>query len=218
MLIDIHSHNSDVPSSVFCVLNVQPDKQQPYLKVGLPKPGLGLSVGIHPWHTMEWTMEEVSKLEPIFALPTVLLIGEIGLDKACKVPLDHQLQLFHAQAALADKLRKPVLLHMVRSLAEVMAVKRIYPHVPAWIIHGFRGGRQEAGQCLSNGFYLSFGQKFKIEGLRACPLQRMFAETDESRQLDTIYSAIAKEKQVTIEELEDQLYRNFHELFPAWLL
>jgi TatD DNase family protein len=212
MMIDIHSHRLDANPSVFRIYNLML-RQPPYPALDTFQKTLGMSAGIHPWNTLEWD-GEVNKLESVFESPKVLLIGEIGLDKRCPVPFDKQQILFENQAILAGILGKPVILHVVRALAELIAVKKKQTNVPTWIIHGFRGGRQEAEQCVSNGFFLSFGQTFNSGGLEACPLDKLFVETDESGDINAIYSVIAREKQLTTNQLEAIVSDNFNRTFP----
>ena len=71
-----------------------------------------------------------------------------------------------------------------------------------WIIHGFRGKPQLAGQALNAGCALSFGEHFNSESVRLTPTDRLFIETDESTMLvSEIYQSISKIKDCTVEAL-----------------
>jgi len=215
MLIDIHTHQAGASSSVFRLYNASSWKQAPLLADTLIHGTNGLSVGVHPWKVTDWNPQDYDELLAVLSLPEVLVIGEVGLDKVCETPFDKQLELFRMQAVMASQLAKPVLLHQVRALPELLVVKRDYPTISAWIIHGFRGGRQEAMQCLSKGFYLSFGYKLNPEALNVCPIDRMFLETDETGDIERLYAHVASMFKISEKELESALEDNFHRLFPS---
>lgn len=173
-----------------------------------------LSAGIHPWKALLWNLNLASALKTLFFDSRILLIGEIGLDKVSSVPFDVQRQVFDAQLEMAEGAKKPVLLHVVRAMAEVLEAKVKYPVIPSWIIHGFRGGKQESEQYTRKGFYLSFGLKFNREGLLACPRNRLFLETDDSDQdIKSLYEQVAQVLQCSVEELEKQIDANFISVF-----
>lgn len=215
MLIDIHSHH----------IHGQPlQKQFISLEASLADgfretfsnygKDVLLSVGVHPWQALSWNQDDNPVLLGLFSDPRVLMIGEVGLDRNSRVDYKVQTLVFNAQIEMAEKVRKPVLLHVVHTMAEILACKKMHQDIPAWIIHGFRGGRQEAEQYTKKGFYLSFGPRFNNEGLLACPIERLFLETDESREeLNTVYEKVAQVLQCPVAILEKQLELNFCTIF-----
>jgi len=143
-----------------------------------------------------------------------LFIGEIGLDKTYPVPLVTQKIVFNAQLDMAEHLMKPIILHVVHTMAEILESKKDHPGIPAWIIHGFRGGKQEAEQYIKKEFYLSFGTKFNPAGLKACPMDKMFLETDESEEgIESVYDRVATILGCSVGALEVQIERNFCSVF-----
>ena len=149
------------------------------------------SIGIHPWkadspeaqqlldESGAFTHTAVELFRSLLQHPRVVLMGEIGLDKLCDAPFDKQLLLFEQQLLLAADLRKPVILHVVKAMDEVLALhRRFSSQIPAWIIHGFRGNAQQAQQYLRHGFHLSFGPRHHPAALQATPPHRRFFETD----------------------------------------
>lgn len=149
------------------------------------------SIGIHPWKAASpeaqqlldesgaFTYTAVESFRSLLQHPRVVLMGEIGLDKLCDAPFDKQLLLFEQQLLLAADLRKPVILHVVKAMDEVLALhRRFSSQIPAWIIHGFRGNAQQAQQYLRHGFHLSFGPHHHPAALQATPPHRRFFETD----------------------------------------
>jgi TatD DNase family protein len=215
MQYDIHSHYIDSRPDLMQFLAVEAsltlDLQALARQAGK---SVLLSVGIHPWKASNWDLELVRSMREFFSDERLRMVGEIGLDKACSVPFDVQEEVFRIQVELAEEAGKPILLHAVRVLAEILDMKRKHPSVPAWIIHGFRGGRQEAEQYVSKGFYLSFGPKFNREGLLACPLERLFLETDDSGEgVGLVYERVAEALGCPMETLVRAVEENFRSLF-----
>ncbi len=73
MLLDIHTHrNAAVPGE--CIFNVEPAWFEPV-------EGCYYSIGIHPWKVLEAGPEDWTTLEKAVCHPSVLAIGEAGLDR-----------------------------------------------------------------------------------------------------------------------------------------
>ena len=172
------------------------------------------TVGIHPWHALE---ADISAVEA--AVAEVDAVGEIGMDFACDVPKEVQMAIFRAQLALAERHKKAVVLHCVRAFEEVVKVLSEY-RLRAVIFHGFIGSVEQAQQAVTQGFYLSFGERtFRspktIEALRSTPLSRIFVETDESTTpIEEIYARIAELRGISTAELIAATEENFRRIFP----
>jgi TatD DNase family protein len=79
----------------------------------------------------------------------------------------------------------------------------------AWIIHGFRGKREQALQYITEGFYLSYGTKFNKEALLCTPIDKLFIERDEDRiPLAQHYNNISDILGVTTEKLAATIEQN----------
>lgn len=169
------------------------------------------SAGIHPWHAASGFIDEA-------AMHSADLIGEIGLDYACKVDRQAQEHLFREQLSIAQRLRKPVVVHCVRAFEPMMKILSKY-QLRAVIFHGFIGSVQQAEQAIKRGYYLSFGEgAFRsprtLEAMRTIPLSRLFAETDESQiSIEKIYEMIAAERKIEVVELQTQIENNYNEIF-----
>ncbi|MDD2560216.1 MAG: TatD family hydrolase [Bacteroidales bacterium] len=226
MFIDIHTHRaqhylklieqkqplslySAGENSLWYFLNIEPEDFIP--DMSLP-PHVNLSTGIHPWRAH--SVPDSDSLNHIFAHPSVGLIGEIGLDKKCPVLFEQQSKVFDLQLEMAGALKKPVLIHQLGSMAEILAAKKKHPEIPAWIIHGFRGKKTQSLQWLQHGFYLSFGPQFNEAALQACPPERLFFETDASGiAIEEIYKRAAQAFACSVAALEIQLEKNVNSLF-----
>ena len=162
-----------------------------------------------------WHESDKEALFAVLNSPEVMIIGEIGLDKACGVPFEVQKKIFLLQLEVAAECRKPVILHGVKAQSELLAIRKTVKDVPAWILHGFRGGPEEAVQYLSTGFYLSFGRYYHRESLKICPADRLFLETDEKGDIHALYEQTANERGVGLVELDSTIERNFRTVFSA---
>jgi TatD DNase family protein len=222
MLIDIHSHEVHSKTGQIQFLTLDPSSSLfllDYKKIiPLHANDVFLSLGIHPWKTLNWDMVNIEHLKCTLSNPHISLIGEIGLDKVYSVPIEKQQIVYETQLKIADYSKKPVILHVVHTMTEIIASQKKYPNIPAWIIHGFMGGKQEAEQYIAKGFYLSFGSKYRDEGLRFCPLDRLFLETDDSDvEISTLYLQVANQLECTVKQLEHQIEINFRKIFPNLL-
>lgn len=164
------------------------------------------SAGVHPW--------DVNSTNPsldILSLPNIVAIGECGIDlTANNAPLFIQLQILKKQIEISEKLRKPMIIHAVKSTDIMCGLRRdIKPTMP-WCIHGFRGKPQAAMQLVKAGCYISFGEKFNSETLLAVPEDRILAETDESPlNIQEIIQLLSKVKGIDLTSLIKENSKKF---------
>ena len=197
VFIDIHTHRwpPEGPWSVCCV---PPARLAEVLAArgggvgGHPR----FSSGVHPWQAADAGADgALALLEQWADDPRVAAIGECGLDKYAPAPLARQLDVFARQARLAERAGKPLVVHCVGRVAELLALRRRIRPAQAWVVHGFRGKPQLAEELLRAGCALSFGERFNPASVRATPLERLFVETDESAlPIADIYARVAGAK------------------------
>ncbi len=182
-----------------------------------PQEGGWYSIGIHPWRLEDSDWEKAANLarfESLVRHPQVLAVGEAGLDKLTAAPPDRQLEALRYQARVAEAAGKPLILHLVKATAELLALKHeLKPRVP-WIIHGFRGKAQLAEDLVRHGLYLSFGARYQEEALRNMPADRLFLETDESdTPIIDLYERAARLRGITRDKLMETVSRNVRHVF-----
>lgn len=207
---DIHTHQPSVHPEDIAIVNTIIREE-----CDLSMPAQWCSAGIHPWyiHNVD---KQISCLESVASSSAIVAIGEAGLDKLVKTPLDIQKNVFLRQAELAEKLNKPLIIHCVKAWGELIAIRKVVkPYVP-WIIHGFRGNGELAQQLSSQSFYLSFGEHFNPAALQAAWPDRIFAETDD-KELDIrdVYRQMASSLQLSLEMLTSVLEKNVHRVFTV---
>jgi TatD DNase family protein len=142
-------------------------------------------VGIHPNYTQEATLGDVPGLREVQADPSVVALGEMGLDYFHRfADRDHQARMFEAQLALAAELGRPVVIHSREAIADTLAILRTAPGVRA-VFHCFTGTAAEAEQILAAGYWISFTGPVTYkknddlrEVVRRVPMDRLMVETD----------------------------------------
>ena len=171
-IIDFHTHRQGATRAL---ISVNP-------KDFKPQPGLYYSVGYHPWMDLgTLTDDDYTLLEQCARHPQVLAIGETGMDTLRGNDLDVQREVFVRHLKLAANLRKPVVVHCVRTAQQILATRRQegFTAVPL-VVHGMRGNEQVARTWLEAGCYLSYGARFNPAALRITPFDRLLIETDEA--------------------------------------
>ena len=162
--------------------------------------------GAHPWDL---------RFPPEERLAGAMAIGECGLDRLCSTPYEAQLEAFRRQIRLSEQFRKPLILHCVRAVDDVLRLRREEQARQPWLFHGFRGKPALMQQLLAHGLYLSFGFRHNEESLAACPADRLLLETDDDpRPVGLLYAEAARLRHTSFNELQDQMHENFRTLFP----
>ncbi len=213
--IDIHTHTHYQDPETTLVLNVFPGEQE---KLELP---VFLSVGLHPWHVHAGSWEKQVAGIPKSALRNnVLALGEAGLDKTVSNPYDIQHLAFAAQVVLAESIRKPMIIHCVRSYSELLAYRKKSDQSLPWIFHWFNADEQTAAELIRKNCYLSFGHMLFREQSKACRVfksvapDRIFFETDDAGfTIGEIYARAAGLRKITMDDLKIQISDNFDRCF-----
>lgn len=174
------------------------------------------SVGVHPWRIGPNAKEDWELLAETVSSPRVLAIGEAGLDRLIATDLATQELVFRKQVELAENVKKPLIIHAVRTLNELVQLKKLLKPLSAWVIHGFRGKKEAAQELINHGFYLSFGEKYNEEALKAIPIERLFLETDESNvPILALYQNAAQCLDVSVDELKERVQGNIGGVFKC---
>ena len=213
--IDVHHHGSPGRSGGIAIESVE-------LGASAPRDALPprYSIGRHPWHAAAaWSEEDARTLEGLLVRAECVALGEVGLDRVHGPTIERQRAIFEAQLDLAAG-RRPVILHCVRAHADLMQLRKHRNPHEAWIIHGFGGHAELAGQLLRMDFHLSFGAAVLATGaavrdaLAAIPDDRLFLETDESGlDIALIYRAAAAVRGCSETELRRIISANYQSVF-----
>lgn len=209
MLKDIHTHRFTDSAPEEVLLSC------PVLKKEIPAEVVYLSAEIHPWHlTAENLSCQIERMENMLSDSRVLALGEVGLDKLTECPYPIQIKAFEEIVSISEAYGKPLIIHCVKSVDELIAIrKKMRPALP-WIMHGFRGKPQQADSLLRHGFYLSFGEHYNSQVMKEIPIERLFLETDESNApIDELYNRAAAIRHISAEELKLAVLHNVNNVF-----
>ena len=178
------------------------------------------SIGIHPWHIVEDRIDaDLEIIESKLNDEMCLAIGECGLDKRIETPMALQQMVFEKQLFLAEKYKKPVVIHCVAAFQEVIAIKKKMAISVPMIIHGFSKNKETAEQLIANGFYISFG-KYLLRNpelelvFKSIPKEHLFLETDTIEEgIAAVYELAAKYKNIEMGEMKAIINANFDTVF-----
>ena len=144
--------------------------------------GDAYALGIHPLYVARAQDDALAQLDAALTEraddPRLVAVGEIGLDyfvpELTQGPLrERQEHFYRAQLRLARKHGLPVILHVRRSVDQILKGLREI-EVPGGIAHAFNGSRQQADILVGMGFKLGFGGAVTYE--RATRLRTLAAE------------------------------------------
>ena len=153
------------------------------------KPGrLYSTAGVHPHDARHCTPETMSTLRKLAEKPSVVAIGECGLDYNRDFsPRPDQDRWFEAQVELACELKRPLFLHERDAHARFVEIlNRHADRLPKAVVHCFTGSGQELDTYLSLGYYIGItgwicderrGVHLR-ELVKRIPLDRLMLETD----------------------------------------
>ena len=143
------------------------------------------AVGVHPTYVSEVGADELPSLRDIQADPTVVAIGEVGLDYFHGT--EHkarQIEFLNVQLAIAMAAGRPVVIHSRNAIDDTLAIMRDHA-VRRAVFHCFTGTRAEAGRILDAGYLLGFTgavtyrNNFDLRQTVAdVPADRFLVETD----------------------------------------
>ena len=184
--LELHLANAKaVGVAGFLVPAVQSSAWLPLLELK-QRYGFSIALGVHPWWASLAELDALSGLEALAALPQVGAIGEIGLDFALDAQsFAIQRQCFEAQLQLAEKLKKPVILHHRKSQNELLQVLKQQGFSQGGILHAFSGSFAQGKAFIDMGFKLGIGGTITYQraektrkAVKQFPLTALVLETD----------------------------------------
>lgn len=210
--INIHTHHLPKDDGVFLFNNRFGVDEVIYT-------GKYFSAGIHPWDADREI--SIAQLEQLITHVNCLAIGECGLDKLKGPDIVVQKNVFAKQLELAQQYQKPVIVHCVKAVDELMEICTPYMDKVPLIIHGFNKSGQLAAQLIHKGFYLSLHPALLTKSdfeFSALPLENIFLETDANEHLlmTDLYQKAALAFNQSEHKLKEKIYSNFTALFKNY--
>lgn len=187
-------------------------------------PWMVLAAGLHPWKADRFSVPEMLPF-----LRKCSVIGEIGMDSVwCQVPIERQKAVFQEQLMLAEKWKKPVVLHTKGMEKEILSFIKKYNN--RYLVHWYSSMDYLDGY-LEQDCYFTLGPDLMVnpavrQVAERAPLNRLMVETDGfsavtwalgDRKLEELPGILEKNmqylaeiRQVSAAEIERQMEENFH--------
>lgn len=205
MILDIHTHDHPYEPGIAIVQFTPEDFE--------PESGHVYSVGLHPWDIHDDWRIQMAKMAVMALHPQVLMIGEAGMDKVfSRAPLDLQMEVFREHVKLSEMVDKPLIIHCVKAVDELLAVRKEMKATLPWVIHGYRGGITQWRQLQRAGIHVSIGEFYNERLVRELPPSELFLETDDYDDLPFIYAQVSNERFMDPMELRRQVWQNIRHL------
>jgi TatD DNase family protein len=146
------------------------------------------TAGCHPHDAKDFTEADEIMLRDLSSNPSVVAIGECGLDfNRNYSPQDIQKTVFEQQIQLACSTKLPLFMHQRDAHDMFVEILTQYSgNYTKGVIHCFTGNKQQMKECLDIGLYIGItgwlcderrGAELQ-EALKYLPLDRLMIETD----------------------------------------
>ncbi|ADK82289.1 TatD family hydrolase [Sediminispirochaeta smaragdinae] len=188
------------------------------------------SIGVSPSEVQNPGKDWELKIEEGTKLDRVVAIGEIGLDYYRKFgDRDSQIELFVRQLELAARLDFPVIIHNREAGADVFDILSEKLPPKGGILHCYSENWEYAKKALDLNLFISFAGNVTYRNARNLqetakhmPIDRMLIESESPFMIPAFYRGkrnkpsylhataefLAELRGLSLEELNEQLYRN----------
>lgn len=181
-LIDAHTHIGNEcemnERRQKCILSLvcasTPSEADVLLKKAIPY--ILPTAGLHPWKAASYSVDDMLPY-----LHACSVIGEIGMDNVwCSVDLKLQEKVFRRQLSIAQKMKKPVILHTKGEEDRISSIISEYPNI--YLVHWY-SCEKYLESYIELGCYFSVGPDVlwnpSVRALaERVPLSRILIETD----------------------------------------
>ncbi|HHW06077.1 MAG TPA: TatD family hydrolase [Clostridia bacterium] len=176
-------------AGLIAMINVGYDLESSRQAVAMAQeePSLYAVVGIHPHDAKLCTPEALRELEQLAQEPKVVAIGETGLDYYRNLsPKEVQQEAFRAQLRLAQKLKKPIVVHDRDAHGDTMQIlKEEQVSAIGGVLHCYSGSWEMAREAMKMGLFISLAGPVTFHNARRLqdiaklvPLDYLLIETD----------------------------------------
>jgi len=196
------------------------------------------ALGIHPWNVNVLRENELEEtLEFITMNRTVVkAIGEIGLDYKYETVWEKQMMVFDKMLHLAENLNLPVIIHSRGTTDKIVEMLPSY-NVKRVLLHWFSYPITALIKAVDNGYFITEGPPVTYssgirEVVEKVPLTNFLTETDgpvkyykrpyagqmtKPSFIRSVIEAVAEIKKMQVEEVAEQVIRNFENFFEIKL-
>lgn len=212
---NIHSHHVVPLNNEVVITNLFPSQSN------IIKTGKYYSIGLHPWYIKKEIIDQsLKEIQKLSQAKEVIAIGETGLDKVTETPFELQIEVFERHIQISESIKKPLIIHCVKSFNELIQLKKKLKPKSPWIVHGFNSKPEVAEMLMKHKIILSFGKALMYPMSNAAIVlsqiseDSFFLETDDSEHsIKDIYKAAAKIKKIDLDHLKSIVLQNFKNCF-----
>lgn len=162
----------------------------------LPKiennPMFDISLGVHPMEVQDVSQEELQAMRAYYSHPSVVCVGEIGLDYYWDDQYkDLQKLMLKNHIALANEFDLPIAIHLrdkkdaTQAVDDLIAILQAHDVKRKGVIHCYSDTVDNAKIFLNMGYYLGIGGVVTFKNgdnvrdvIAIAPLDRLVSETD----------------------------------------
>lgn len=198
------------------------------------------ALGVHPWNVKSVKEEELHQVTELISAQkenkAFVAVGEIGLDSKYVETWDEQVNVFDSMLRLAEKLSLPTIIHSRGATAQIVDMLPSYK-LKKVLLHWFSNPVSALIKAVERGYYITEGPPAAYSNgirdvVRRVPLTNLLSETDgpvrffkapfEGKRttpafIPTVIRAFAEVKNIGVEEVAEQILRNFQEFFGVKL-
>lgn len=251
MWIDMHAHLDMLDDSVeetlrkaadagvgtIITIGTEPADHAKVLEISQKyHPKVYCTLGVHPHQAELWTPDVAVWIEKHLHEPTVVAVGEIGLDYYYEhSDRNVQKQAFREQLALAQKYQMPVEIHTRDAEEDTVEILKSFKGQVKGLIHCFTGTEWLAQECLALGFNISISGVVTFKNadslrqtVKNLPLDRIHVETDapflapvpqrghKNTPAFVVHTAqkVAELKGISLQDLQRITNENARRIFP----
>jgi len=198
------------------------------------------ALGIHPWNinhlkedelqqTIDFILEQSQKKR-------LAAIGEIGLDYKYETIWENQMLVFDKMLHLAEQLNLPVIIHSRGTTDKIVEMLQSY-NVKRVLLHWFSHPIETLEKAIDQGYFITEGPPVVYsngirEVVKQAPLTNLLTETDgpvtyykkpfngqltKPSHIQTVLEAVAEIKSLPVEEVAEQIAKNFEAFFDIKL-
>ena len=194
------------------------------------------SLGCHPHFIDRFQEGDLQYLESLLQNKNkqCVALGEIGLDKYAKTDMQIQERLFIAQIKIAQKLKLPIILHVVKKQGRVLQLLAEHGFTQGGVYHAFSGSEEVALAYIKLGFKIGVGGVITYpnstttkQTISLLPVESLLLETDapdmplynQKQALNTplnlltIFESLLALRSESKDCLAAQLYKNTESIF-----
>jgi TatD DNase family protein len=194
------------------------------------------ALGIHPWNINQLKEGELEQTILFISQKAedkkIVAIGEIGLDYKYETIWEKQTLVFDKMLSLAEKHQLPVIIHS-RGTTDKIVDKLPSYSLPRVLLHWFSYPLTALTKALDHGYFITEGPPVTYSnGIREVvlntPLTNLMTETDgpvtyykkpyngqltKPSFIRNVVESISEIKKIPVEEVSDQICKNFETFF-----